>query len=54
MRKNIKIKSYENLFKVPLFPFMPVLVIVINIYLMMASEVAEWIIFGIFTFSCKN
>lgn len=32
---------------------MPVLVIVINIYLMMASGAAEWVLFGTFTITCK-
>lgn len=40
-------------FKMPFVPFLPVVVIILNVYLMMASEAIEWIIFGVLIVTSK-
>ncbi|CAF0712639.1 unnamed protein product [Brachionus calyciflorus] len=45
--------SKKLTFKVPFVPFLPILVIILNNYLMMASEAIEWIVFGILITTSK-
>ncbi|RMZ94384.1 hypothetical protein BpHYR1_001636 [Brachionus plicatilis] len=39
-------------FRVPGVPFLPILVIVLNTYLMMASESTEWVLFIVLIITC--
>ncbi len=49
-----KMPREELAFKTPLVPLVPILAIVVNTYLMMASEFTEWLVFAIVLLAGKE